>query len=111
MGGLLMGWGLGGRLVPGAGCRAFASRSPTYWECRAAPSTPPAAPPHSVPHLCATCYCCLQALLYVAFSTRFTGAADEKDVSTSRYRTSVCAVPIATQAPALVPVATEAAAQ
>ena len=49
----------------------------------------------------------------MAYSTRFTGAADEKDVSTSRYRTSVCAVPVApaATAPALVPVAAEAAAE
>ena len=38
---------------------------------------------------------------------RRPAAADEKDVSTSRYRTSVCAVPLA--APALVQVAEAAA--
>ncbi|KAL4457766.1 hypothetical protein ABPG75_012631 [Micractinium tetrahymenae] len=43
-----------------------------------------------------------RVVIYVAYSTRFTGAADEKDVSTSRYRTSVCAVPLA--APAIVEV-------
>lgn len=46
-----------------------------------------------------------QVVLYVAYSTRFTGAADEKEVSTSRYRSSVCAVPVAPAEPALVPVA------
>lgn len=43
-----------------------------------------------------------RAIIYVAYSTRFTGAADEKEVSTSRYRTSVCAVPLA--APVLMDV-------
>jgi hypothetical protein len=36
-------------------------------------------------------------------------AAEEKELSTSRYRTSVCAVPVG-RAPPLVPVATEAVA-
>lgn len=92
-----------------------------------------------------------KVVIYVAFSTRFTGGArgcnrgcvqggptslcggipslslhlafvmssklplppcgaalEEKDLSTSRYRTSVCAVPVSA-APALVPVANEAA--
>lgn len=44
----------------------------------------------------------------MAYSTRFTGAADEKELSTSRYRTSVCAVPVS--APSLVPVSGELAA-
>ncbi|KAL4443027.1 hypothetical protein ABPG77_008518 [Micractinium sp. CCAP 211/92] len=44
-----------------------------------------------------------RVLIYVAYSTRFTGAAEEKDISTSRYRTSVCAIPLA--APAIVEVA------
>lgn len=48
-----------------------------------------------------------RVLIYTAYSTRFTGASDEKDVSTSRYRTSVCAVPLAPAAPALVPVSAE----
>ena len=58
--------------------------------------SPPPAPPTK------------QVLIYVAYSTRFTGAAEEKELSTSRYRTSVCAVPVA--APALVTVAGDVAA-
>lgn len=49
-----------------------------------------------------------QVIIYVAYSTRFTGAAEEKELSTSRYRTSVCAVPVS--APSLVPVSEVAAA-
>lgn len=75
-------------------------------------NTPPPARPHRqldtpLPCPAAAAPPHLQVVLYVAYSTRFTGAADEKDVSTSRYRTSVCAVPVA--AAALVPVAAEAA--
>jgi len=40
-----------------------------------------------------------KAVLYVAYSTRFTSTADEGGVSSSRYRTSICAVPVS--APAL----------
>ncbi|KAI3436709.1 hypothetical protein D9Q98_006124 [Chlorella vulgaris] len=50
-----------------------------------------------------------RVVIYTAYSTRFTGAAEEKELSTSRYRTSVCAVPVG-RAPPLVPVATEAVA-
>ncbi|KAI7846478.1 hypothetical protein COHA_000013 [Chlorella ohadii] len=49
-----------------------------------------------------------KVIIYVAYSTRFTGAAEEKELSTSRYRTSVCAVPVS--APSLVPVSEVAAA-
>lgn len=43
------------------------------------------------------------------FAMPSVAAAEEKELSTSRYRTSVCAVPVG-RAPPLVPVATEAVA-
>ena len=34
------------------------------------------------------------SIIYISYSTRFTSSADEGGVSSSRYRTSICAVPI-----------------
>lgn len=42
-----------------------------------------------------------KTLVYIAYSTRFQNAADDQSVSTGRYRTSLCAVPLVPQAPAL----------
>lgn len=48
------------------------------------------------------------ALLYVSYSTRLTTSADEGGVSTGRYRTSICALPIIQPAaPMLVAVPAE----
>jgi catabolite regulation protein CreA len=42
-------------------------------------------------------------VIYIAYSTRLTSSADEGGVSTSRYRTSICAVPLeASSAPSLL---------
>ena len=35
-----------------------------------------------------------QTLVYVAYSTRLSTATDDKGVSTGRYRTSICAIPL-----------------
>lgn len=35
------------------------------------------------------------AVIYVSYSTRFTSTSDEGGVSSSRYRTSICALPVA----------------
>ena len=52
-----------------------------------------------------------KVLLYVAYSTRFTSSADEGGASSSRYRTSVCAVPLAPPTPQLLPAAAQALAE
>lgn len=41
-------------------------------------------------------------VIYIAYSTLLTSSKDEEGESTSRYRTSICVVPLAAAAPALV---------